>query len=146
MALSQTNTQSKREYQIDNVNKLVAVPFDTIYVWGNYFIRYEYLEKDNRNLNSILKTTFTLDSLNNITVKRLMENQENIIKEKTFQHEFVLKKYDDCQVTSSQKDVTIVQQNTKLDIYKSKYTIMRDAKIFGTGMIIGTILKILIFK
>ena len=65
LALSQTNTQSKREYQIDNVNKLVAVPFDTIYVWGNYFIRYEYLEKDNKK-QDFPKKCFDGDTTRNL--------------------------------------------------------------------------------
>ena len=92
------------KYQIDNVNKSVTVPFTDVYIWSNYFIRYEYLNNSNIELNQYLTKTFQIDSANKINHSLIYTNFINIQKQDSIQ-KVVL-------------ETKISQRDTKIDTLK----------------------------
>lgn len=142
--------QQKNPYLIDNKNKIVGVPFDTIRVWGNYFIRYDLLDEQNKSYYNILTQKFRTDSLQEITFRNIIKHNNNIIKQDSIREKVLLLKNEN--LTNQKDSVTFVSQNQKyiIDTYKSKYTFSRDKDIFlkGTafGTALGVLIKIFIFK
>ena len=142
--------QEKNPYLVDNKNKLVAIPFDTIRSWGNYFLRYDLLDNQNKVMYDVLTKKFRIDSLQEITFKKIINSNTNIIKQDSLREKILLIKNENLVV---EKDsITRVSQKQKyiIDEYKSKYTFSRDKDIFGkgtlTGLALGILIKLFIFK
>ena len=92
------------KYQIDNVDKSIKVPFSDVYIWSNYFIRYEYLNNSNIELNQYLTKTFQIDSTNKLNHSLIYKNFINIQKQDSIQ-KVVL-------------ETKISQRDTKIDTLK----------------------------
>lgn len=142
--------REKNPYLVDNKNKVVGIPFDTIRSWGNYFIKYDVLDDQNKAYYSIITKKFVNDSLQENTFRNIIYSHNNIIKQDSIREKVLLIKNE---ILTNQKDsVTNVSRNQKyiIDSYKAKYTFSRDKDIFLKGTTIGTalgiLLKIFIFK
>jgi hypothetical protein len=102
IGLSQ-NIQSKG-YQIDNTNKLVTIPFNDVYIWSNYFIRYEFLNNSNIELNQYLTKSFQIDSANKVNHTLVYNTFVNLHKQDSIQ--------------KSVLEAKIVERDVKIDTLK----------------------------
>lgn len=94
------------KYQIDNSAKTVTVPFTDVYIWSNYFIRYEYLNNSNIELNQYLTKTFQIDSTNKLNHALIYQNFIHIQKQDSVQKAVL--------------ETKIVQRDTKIDTLKAQ--------------------------
>ena len=146
------------KYQIDNVEKSVKIPFTDVYIWSNYFVRYEYLNNSNIELNQYLTKSFQIDSTNKSNHSLIYKNFINIHKQDSIQ-KIVLEtkilqrdtKIDTLKDTLNKavnknfvtENVTIpLEKQKSFDIGKSKGMIKGGLYGTATGVIITILLKI----
>lgn len=94
------------KYIINNTSKSVTVPFDDVYIWSNYFVRYEFLHNSNYELNQIVTKQFQIDSSNKINQNLVYNNFIRIQKVDSTEKEILFKK--------------ILERDVKIDTLKSE--------------------------
>lgn len=150
------STQSK--YVIDNSLKTVAVPFTDVYIWSNYFVRYEYLTNSNQELNQYLTKQFQIDSSNKINHNLIYNNFLRIQKQDSIQREILFKKISerDEKIDTLKKQVSdqinknFVTENVTIPNEKQKSFNLGKTKgevkggVYGTvfGVVLVVVLKI----
>lgn len=150
------STQSK--YVIDNSLKTVAVPFTDVYIWSNYFVRYEYLTNSNQELNQYLTKQFQIDSSNKINHNLIYNNFLRIQTQDSIQREILFKKIleKDEKIDTLKKQVSdqinknFVTENVTIPNEKQKSFNLGKTKgevkggVYGTvfGVVLVVVLKI----
>lgn len=138
--------QSK--YLINNSNKTVSIPFTDVYVWSNYFVRYEFLHNSNSELNQIVTRQFQIDSSSKINHKLIYDNFIRITKQDSIQKEILLKKITERDVKidtlKSEKNVEInknfVTTNVTLPLEKQKSFNSGKTRGIIVGGLYGTVI------
>lgn len=136
------------KYTIDNTHKVVSIPFNDVYIWSNYFVRYEFLHNSNLELNQIVTKQLQIDSTNKINHNLVYNTFIQIHQEDSIQREILLEKIAERDVKidtlKSEKNAEInknfVLKNVTLPNEKNDSFNAGKSKGQMTGGIIGTVL------
>jgi hypothetical protein len=116
---------------------VVSVPFDTIYVWGNYFRKYEYLSISNKDLKNIISKTFEIDSTQNKTNEFVINTFKTIIRNDSTIKVNLNTKIEDRDKTIDKQDIKINTLTNDIDgINKYKIPAIKTNARIG-GILIG---------